>query len=110
MNGAMLQLHNELEEASYTSGGSWIKTFTRVTLPLLRPAFINGWLFTAILVSKVLGAVVMVYTNSTIVLPVLVWEMWNSGEISETAALGVIGIIVTTGLAFAARTYDDNKL
>ena len=31
MNAAMTQLHKELEEASYASGGSWLRTFWRIT-------------------------------------------------------------------------------
>jgi iron(III) transport system permease protein len=69
---ALLQLHKELEEASYTSGASWIQTFARITIPLLKPALLNGWLFTAIIVSKVVGTVIMIYSNESVVISLLV--------------------------------------
>jgi iron(III) transport system permease protein len=110
MNAALTQLHKELEEASYTSGGSWSRTFWRITLPLLMPAFINGWIFSAIAVGRAIGSVILIYTPSTIVVPVMVWELWNNGEVSPTAALGVvmIGLLITA--TFAAQRLAGRRL
>ncbi|MGH7931016.1 MAG: ABC transporter permease, partial [Candidatus Binatia bacterium] len=49
MIGTMFQLHKELEEASQTCGVGWLKTFFLITLRLLIPAFVNGWLYAAML-------------------------------------------------------------
>jgi iron(III) transport system permease protein len=104
MNAAMAQLHKELEEASYASGGSWLRTFWRITLPLLMPAFINGWIFSAIAVGRAIGSVIMLYSPSTIVVPVMVWELWNNGEVPSTAALGVMIILfLITATVFARK-------
>lgn len=102
MNAAMTQLHKELEEASYASGGSWFRTFRTITLPLLMPALVNGWIFSAIVVAKAMGSVIMIYSHDSIVLSVLVWELWNNGDVAATAALGVMlisGLIVATLIA-----------
>jgi iron(III) transport system permease protein len=110
MNAALTQLHNELEEASYTSGGSWSRTFLRITLPLLMPAFINGWIFSAIAVGRAIGSVIMIYSPSTIVVPVMVWELWNNGEVSPTAALGVVMIAFLLTATFAAQRLAAGRL
>jgi iron(III) transport system permease protein len=110
MNAALTQLHKELEEASYTSGGSWSRTFLRITLPLLMPAFINGWIFSAIAVGRAIGSVIMIYSPSTIVVPVMVWELWNNGEVSPTAALGVVMIAVLLTATFAAQRLAARRL
>jgi iron(III) transport system permease protein len=110
MNAAMTQLHKELEEASYTSGGSWLRTFSRITLPLLLPAFVNGWIFSAIVVVKAMGSVIMIYSHDSIVLSVLVWELWSNGDVAPTAALGVMlisGLMVAT---FIARKFTFQTL
>lgn len=102
MNAAMTQLHKELEEASYASGGSWLRTFCRITLPLLLPAFVNGWIFSAIVVAKAMGSVIMIYSHDSMVLSVLVWELWSNGDVAATAALGVMlisGLLVATCVA-----------
>ena len=103
MNAAMTQLHKELEEASYTSGGSWLRTFVKITLPLLMPALVNGWIFSAIAVARAIGSVIMIYSPSTIVVPVMVWELWNNGEVPPTAALGVMMILSLIAATFIAR-------
>ena len=110
MNAAMAQLHKELEEASYASGGSWPKTFARITIPLLMPAFINGWIFSAIAVGRAVGSVIMIYSPGTIVVPVMVWELWNNGEVTATAALGVIMIVAMVAATFIARQLGMRRL
>jgi iron(III) transport system permease protein len=105
MNAAMTQLHKELEEASYTSGGTWGNTFRKITLPLLMPAVMNGWLVSAILVAKAMGTVIMLYGQDSIVISVLVWELWEGGDVSGTAAVGVILIVLLMVVTFCARKY-----
>jgi iron(III) transport system permease protein len=110
MNAAMTQLHKELEEASYASGGSWFGTFRKITLPLLLPALVNGWIFSAIVVAKAMGSVIMLYSHDSIVLSVLVWELWNNGDVAATAALGVLLIFGLMGATFAARKFAMQNL
>ena len=110
MNAAMTQLHKELEEASYASGGSWLRTFWRITLPLLLPAFVNGWIFSAIVVAKAMGSVIMIYNRDSIVLSVLVWELWSNGDVAPTAALGVLLIFGLLGATFVARKFTFQSL
>jgi iron(III) transport system permease protein len=110
MNAAMTQLHKELEEASYASGGSWFGTFRKITLPLLLPALVNGWIFSAIVVAKAMGSVIMLYSHDSIVLSVLVWELWNNGDVAATAALGVLLIFGLMGATFVARKFAIQNL
>ena len=110
MNAAMTQLHKELEEASYASGGSWLRTFRKITLPLLLPALVNGWVFSAIVVAKAMGAVIMIYSHDSIVLPVLIWELWNNGDVAATAALGVLLILGLLSATFVARKFATQSL
>ena len=110
MNAAMTQLHKELEEASYASGGSWFGTFRKITLPLLLPALVNGWIFSAIVVAKAMGSVIMLYSHDSIVLSVLVWELWSNGDVAATAALGVLLIFGLLGATFVARKFAIQNL
>jgi iron(III) transport system permease protein len=110
MTAAMSQLHKELEEASYASGGSWVSTFRKITLPLLLPALVNGWLFSAIVVAKAMGSVIMLYSHDSIVLSVLVWELWSNGDVAATAALGVLLIVSLMLATFIARRFAMQNL
>jgi ABC-type Fe3+ transport system permease subunit len=74
------------------------------------PAFINGWIFSAIAVGRAIGSVILIYSPSTIVVPVMVWELWNNGEVPSTAALGVIMIVFLITATFAAQRLAARKL
>jgi iron(III) transport system permease protein len=105
MNAALTQLHKELEEASYASGGTWFKTFRKVTLPLMVPTLVNGWIVSAIIVAQAMGSVIILYSSDSIVLPVLIWELWEDGNVPGTAAIGMILIVGLIVAAFLGRRY-----
>jgi len=103
MNAAMLQLHKELEEAAQTSGVPWFTTFTRITIPLLLPTFISVWIWSAMHVVRVLSIPIMLYSPDSRVLSVLIWDLWQSGEISYTCAIGVMLIFILAVMLFFGR-------
>jgi iron(III) transport system permease protein len=49
INGAMAQIHHELEEAGRLSGASATRVILRVTVPLLKPALFFSWLWVLLL-------------------------------------------------------------
>ena len=44
MTSTIVQLHDDLQQASMVCGASFLTTFRRILLPLLRPGFIAGWI------------------------------------------------------------------
>ncbi len=104
-NAAMLQLHPDLEEAAQASGASWSATFTRIIMPLLAPAFINGWFFIAVHSMRDLSAPVMLHTGKSTVLAVVIWDLWNDGRLTYSAAVGVMLLILIALVMLAARFF-----
>jgi len=49
MSGAMRGMDPALEEASLVAGGGWLRTLTRVTIPVLRPTMLSVLLLTPLL-------------------------------------------------------------
>src|SRR6185312_3279695 len=47
MTSTIVQLHDDLPQASLVCGASFMTTFRRILLPLLRPGFIAGWIILA---------------------------------------------------------------
>ena len=47
LNGSLLQIHRELEEAAFVSGLSTIRTAWRVLFPLVRPTLFSVWIWSA---------------------------------------------------------------
>jgi iron(III) transport system permease protein len=101
-SSAMQQLGTELEEAARTSGARWTQTFRRVTLPLLLPGLVAGWLFVVIVTMRELSAAILLYPTGEAVLPVRIFELYDDGKLTELAALGVVMTVVLTLLAALA--------
>jgi iron(III) transport system permease protein len=104
MGGAVVQVHRELEEAAEMSGASKWQTFLRVTLPLLFPSFLNGWLWVAVHSLREATIAVMLMTSSNVVIASLIWSSWQAGVgYGSVAAMSVIVVGATTLLTFVSR-------
>ncbi len=104
MGGAVVQIHKELEEASEASGGSPWVTIRRITLPLLMPAFLSGWLWVAVHALREATIAVMLMTPANVVLSGLVWERFQQGgDHGLVAAMSIVIISVSMVLTFFGR-------
>lgn len=92
-SGAILQIHSELEEAAGASGASWWQTFWRVTLPLLRPGFVAGWIYICIVSFREFSTSVLLATGESIVLSILLFNMFEQGQVTVVAAIGIVMIL-----------------
>jgi iron(III) transport system permease protein len=102
-SASMIQISKELEEASVASGASWLQTFRKVLLPLLMPGFIAGWVYIAIVSLRELSTSILLYTQDSIVLSILIFDMWESGLYNTVSALGVLMVIFLMLVTWAAR-------
>jgi iron(III) transport system permease protein len=90
VSGSMLQIDDELEEAASASGASWWQTFRRITLPLLRPGFVAGWIYACIISFREFSTSVLLVGPGTNVLSVQLYNFWQGGYVTEVAAMGVL--------------------
>jgi iron(III) transport system permease protein len=102
-SGSIVQIHSELEEAAAASGASWWETFKRVTLPLLRPGFVAGWIYICIVSFREFSTSVLLATGDSRVLSILLFTMFEQGQVTIVAAIGILMIL--TLLAVVAVFY-----
>jgi iron(III) transport system permease protein len=100
---SMLQIHKELEESAAMSGASWGMTFRRVVLPLLKPGLLAGWIYVLIVSIRELSSSILLYSPGTEVVSVMIWELWQNGQLAELSALGVMLILLLFCLVMAAQ-------
>ncbi|MDO9402949.1 MAG: iron ABC transporter permease [Polaromonas sp.] len=100
---SMLQIHKELEESAQMSGASWITTFWRVILPLLKPGLMAGWIYVLIVSIRELSASILLYSPGTEVVAIVIWELWENGQFVELSALGVMFILALLCLVLLAQ-------
>jgi iron(III) transport system permease protein len=105
MNGAIIQIHKELEEAAYVSKASSTKTLFTITLPLLFPAFASGWIWVCVHGLRAFSIPLMLASRKNYIYSVLIWQYWSDGDIPTAAALGVLLTILLIPLTLIMRKF-----
>jgi iron(III) transport system permease protein len=100
---SLTQIHQELEEASTSCGAPWARTFTRVTLPLMAPGLLIGFLFILSLSFRVLSLPVMISHVNTRMLPSFIFDLYDQGKYEVLSALGVLIMIFLLAIAGVSR-------
>jgi iron(III) transport system permease protein len=110
MHSAMLQLHQELEEVSQTSGASNFQTFFRITLRLLTPAFINGWLWVLVHAAKDFSVALLLASAGSVVVANVIYESFVGGHFTSSAAMLVVLIVFNLIFVAAGRKWITRAL
>ena len=98
-----LQIHRELEEASAMSGARWLATQRRILVPLMLPALSAGFILLFIVGVREFTIPLVLYSRDNVVLSVLLWQLFQSGQPMPSAALASIIIVVVLPVIFVAR-------
>jgi iron(III) transport system permease protein len=93
-SATLVQIHPELEESSLSSGANWFQTFWRVTLPLLKPGIVAGWILLFVSFTRELSASVLLYSPGREVISVAIYDMWGQGDFRPLSALAFIQIAI----------------
>jgi iron(III) transport system permease protein len=102
-SAVMTQMRNELEEASAICGASLLQTLRRVVLPLLVPGLFVSFVSALTLTFKALSLPVLLGHAGSELVPLLIFDLFESGRYAEVAALGCVTITVVTVLTLAFR-------
>jgi iron(III) transport system permease protein len=104
----LLQLGNELEEASLLSGASWWYTYRRIVLPNIAPAMIAVGIFCFSIATKSTASIVLLTTNDTMPLSILQLMYMLDGSYEASSVVGVIIMVLTIGVALIVRALGVN--
>ncbi|MPY70129.1 MAG: ABC transporter permease subunit [Alphaproteobacteria bacterium] len=105
MNAAILQVHHDLEEAATTSGAPPWRVMIRIFVPLMLPTFAGVWIWVVLLTVRVAGMPLVLFEGpDNEVLAVLIWYMWDEGDIEAVGAIGAMLmaslLLLTLGVRF----------
>ena len=103
LNGGMVQLSAELEEASRVLGGSWFRTMRTVVIPLLMPTLLNAWLLSFLGATRALVVLLFIFIPSSMVLSIDIFTLMMGNRPQEAAILGVILTAISMVVAVVAR-------
>lgn len=110
ISSALLQIGRELEEASRATGASWLYTLWKVTVPLLRPAIVVGWITLVVIFFREISASILLFSPGNQVVSVALFTMWNEGLFVEAAALGLIQATIVLGLIYGFQLLTRTRI
>ena len=91
-----LQIHPDLEDAAGLAGAGRARVFVRVLLPLLSASLIGSWLLVFLLSVQTVSLPLMLSGPGSEVMAVTLFELWQNGQATELAAMGVVWIAIMT--------------
>jgi iron(III) transport system permease protein len=100
VSASLIQVHPELEESARVCGYGPLRTFTHITLPLIRASIVAAWLLLFSFFMTELSMVVILYTAADRTFSVLAFEAWNVGDFSRLASYSLLQMAV--GIVFMA--------
>jgi len=102
---SLRNLDQRVELAAASLGAPPHRVLTTVTLPLLLPGLVSGWLFAAILSFNEFTASLFVTVQRTQTLPVALYNYVREYADPSMAAVSVIYIVITATLLTFANTF-----
>jgi iron(III) transport system permease protein len=100
ITGSLVQIHPELEESARISGYTWSRTVSKITLPLIWPSVVSGWIMLYSIFMTELSIVLPLYTADTRTLSILSFDTWSVGRFSLVASLSLLQLVIGAGVMY----------
>ncbi len=95
IESTLRQIDKGLEESANISGASWIRTFLSVSLPLLKPGLVAGFILLFVTFMRELSCSILLYSSGSEVMSVTMFDLWHDGMFPNLAAIGTMQLIIT---------------
>ncbi len=106
MSVAMIQVHPDLEDAAKLSGAPPWRIALRIFGPLLMPTLVGIWIYVAMLSVRFISLpLILSQGGSNEVLGVMIWSLWDNGNISSVGAIGIMLMSFMFVLALGLRAF-----
>jgi iron(III) transport system permease protein len=88
-------VHADLEDAGRSLGAGRLRVLREITAPLARSGIIATWCFIFIGVIRELSASIILFTPSTKVMSVVIFDLKEEGQFGAIAVLGLFMLLMT---------------
>lgn len=106
----VMQVSNELDNAARSVGADWWRTFSRILVRLIVPAFFSAFVLLFVQMIKEFTPAIFLATSHTQVFGSMMLQLWLNGDTGSVAALAVIQIAITTiFVAIAGYVFKERK-
>lgn len=90
---ALIQIHEDLEDAAKLSGASPIKVIRRVVVPLVAPTLLYGALWISLLVYRDITVATVLTSRDNLTVSMVVWNLWNAGDLGGASAMNLVMLV-----------------
>lgn len=102
LGSAFFQIHKDLEDSGRVCGATFLGTFWRIVVPLVLPGAFSAWTLLAAMFVRELSVAAVLARPGSEVLSVQVLKYAYDGLWGRVSALGIIMILLSTGLVTMA--------
>lgn len=108
----LMQIPMSIEEASISLGASKLKTFTRITIPMMSNGILSGAILSWVAIVTELSSSVILYSNRTTTLTMQAYVYIGRGEYGTAAAFAAILTVITAAslLLYMAITKSEDDI
>ena len=92
----LVQIPYSIEEAALSLGSSKLKTFTKVTVPMMANGILSGAILSWVAIVTELSSAIILYNNKTITLTMSAYVAISRGNYGIAAAFSAVLTILTT--------------
>jgi iron(III) transport system permease protein len=104
-----LQIHPDLESAATISGAPLSSLFRRIVIPLLAASLVSSWLVVFLLSVQVVALPLLLVGPGSEVMAVTLFELWQNGQVTELASMGVVWIALMTVVSTVFHVLTRNR-
>jgi iron(III) transport system permease protein len=104
-----LQIHPDLEGAATIAGARSGALFRRIVMPLLAAALVSTWLVVFLLSVQIVALPLLLVGPGSQVMAVTLFELWQNGQVTELASMGVVWIALMTVVSTAFYMLTRNR-
>jgi iron(III) transport system permease protein len=109
ISSTVIQIHQELEEASKVCGAGYFSTFRRILLPLMRPGVIAAWIVLATIFIREFSISIFLYSPGSEPLGPLLYFYYLDGDYGRMAAVGLAITLICALLVTLAQKLSQRE-
>jgi iron(III) transport system permease protein len=98
IESTLRQIDKGLEESANISGASWLRTFWSVSLPLLKPGLMAGYILLFVTFIRELSCSILLYSSGSEVMSVTMFDLWRDGMFPNLAVIGTMQLFITAAV------------
>lgn len=110
LNGALIQIHKELEDAATVHGASWGTGLRLIVFPIIWPHLLNTWLWVVAHSARDLTFPLILLTSTNVVASSSIYLIWEQPNQPQAASLSMMMVGALLALVIPIQIYITRKL